>query len=124
MNADGSNPTPTTKENVMQEKHENITIHGDGTINTGRGTAEVIWDDERITVTLPDRFGMPGPMIDFTHEDAVRFAKAVLAASRPAKPSAPRPTGRTGKMAQARDEWDRLTESQEFAPGDEGGKTA
>lgn len=43
---------------------------------------------------------------------------AFSAASRPAKPAGPRPTGRTGKMAQARDEWDRLMASMVYVPGD------
>ena len=43
---------------------------------------------------------------------------AMAAASRPAKPTGPRPTGRTGKMAQARDEWDRLMASLVYVPGD------
>lgn len=89
MSAADQNTTSNTdtQEDNMHENTETVTftdegievtITGDGTINTSRGTAEIIGDDERITVTLPDRFGTPGAMIDLTHEDAVRFAKSVL----------------------------------------------
>lgn len=83
MSASLTNTTAstTTPEDTMHENITEITVHGDGTVNTSHGTAEIIGDDERVTVTLPDRFGMSGPMIDLTHADAVRFAQAVLAAA-------------------------------------------
>ena len=47
-----------------------------------------------------------------------RNAAMTAAASPKAKAPAPRPTGRTGKMAQARDEWERLMDSRIYVPGD------
>lgn len=46
-----------------------------------------------------------------------RNAAMAAAATKPKAP-APRPTGRTGKMAQARDEWERLMDSRVYVPGD------
>lgn len=46
-----------------------------------------------------------------------RNAAMTAAATKPKAP-APRPTGRTGKMAQARDEWERLMDSRIYVPGD------
>ena len=52
-------------------------------------------------------------------KDVLRHERnaAMAAASRPKAPG-PRPTGRTGKMAQARDEWDRFMATQVYVPGD------
>lgn len=85
---DGANTHPP-KEQVMSDLNRNpaadnqetVHIEGDGTNYTSHGEADVIADGPRISLTLPDRHGISGALIDLTRADAVDFAHAILSAA-------------------------------------------
>jgi len=85
---DGAN-THSPKEQVMSDlnrnpnadNHETVFIEGDGTNYTSHGEAGVVRTADRLSVTLPDRNGVPGALIDLTRADAVDFAHAILSAA-------------------------------------------
>lgn len=69
----GIRQTPAQKETIMPKSNPalpEIQILGDGTPNTSHGTAHVWAEAGTINVVLPDRFGVPVPMINFTFDDA------------------------------------------------------
>lgn len=72
---EGVRPITTSQETVMtHDTPTEIQIIGDGTPNTSHGTANVWAEGATINVALPDRFGTPGPMLNFSFDDAATIA--------------------------------------------------
>lgn len=74
----GVRPTPNAQKETAMPKSTpalpEIQIIGDGTPSASHGTAEVWSENGTINITLPDRFGTPGPMLNFTFDDAASIA--------------------------------------------------